>query len=532
MCPSVDTEIPNEELQNVQENAEQLKEVKPQEEAISESNFLTSMLLGSALSSAFLTLAIQSPEGSTLQRYFLGHPIAMTATVLFWFASSILVLKCVWLISQKRQLTILRDEDFSPELPNVSPSENWYKENHAGYVARAWDETLKQLPPTFFNNLFVKRLAEVVHRQSQRGSSKHLADDLRELSNRDADAAHDSYGLVRIISWAIPMLGFLGTVIGITQTLGGLDFSNGTAAVENLKSGLYVAFDTTAVGLVLSVLAIFIQFPIERAEQRLLAVVDSRVGNLVSSHLPNADEGRNETELVSYLIDGVKTAIAESMNQQASLWRETISEADQYWKNTQTSQAAQIKTAIESALTPAIVQFSDGATQAFRAFTDGLENHSRSMANNSDRFEQNAQQLFQSSHQDLTDQLNQSFNVSLERQEQILDDAINSIQQLHQAWSSSIVSLQSAANESEVNRQREHERTARDHTESLLLLQKSLDANLTQLSASNNAIKHQLSNDLSSNLTEAMRYLARSVDQLSKQLSDDQGRNRSVRPAA
>jgi len=122
--------------------------------------------------------------------------------------------------------------------------------------------------------------------------------------------------------------------------------------------------------------------------------------------------------------------------------------------------------------------------------------------------------------------------VSLERQEQILDDAINSIQQLHQAWSSSIVSLQSAANESEVNRQREHERTARDHTESLLLLQKSLDANLTQLSASNNAIKHQLSNDLSSNLTEAMRYLARSVDQLSKQLSDDQGRNRSVRPAA
>ena len=81
---------------------------------------------------------------------------------------------------------------------------------------------------------------------AQRGTTRHLADDLRELSGRDADAAHDSLGLVRIIVWAIPMLGFLGTVIGITQTLGGLDFSNGAAAVDNLKSGLYVAFDTTA----------------------------------------------------------------------------------------------------------------------------------------------------------------------------------------------------------------------------------------------------------------------------------------------
>lgn len=532
MFRSVETERLNEESNNIQNNPDQAKQKKLQYEATSESTFLTALLLGSALSSAFLTIASLSPEGSALQRYFLGHPIAMTATVLFWFAFSVLMLKSLWLISQKRQFTILRDDDLSPEILNRSPSEIWHNENHAGYVASAWIETLEQLPSTLTNNLFIQRLVEVVHRQSQRGSSKLLADDLRELSHRDADAAHDSYGLVRIISWAIPMLGFLGTVIGITQTLGGLDFSNGTAAVENLKSGLYVAFDTTAVGLVLSVLAIFIQFPIERAEQRFLAKVDARVGNLVSSHLPNSDESRDQSEVISYLINGVKTAIAESMNQQVSLWRETISEADQHWKNTQTSHADQIGNAIQSALSPMITQFSDGATKAFRAFSEGLEVHSKNIGDASERFEKNTQQLFLASHQDMAEQLAQSFSLSHERQEHIFNEALNRLHELNQSWSSSVDSLQSATNAAEAIHQREQEKTTREHTESLLLLQETLSANLTQISESNKAIEHQLSNDLSANLTEAMRYLARSVDQLSKQLSDQQDRNRSVRPAA
>ncbi len=161
----------------------------------------------------------------------------------------------------------------------------------------SWRTEIANLQLEVRNSHLVQRLEELLTRQTQRGSSKHLADDLRELSARDADAAHDSLGLVRIIIWAIPMLGFLGTVIGITQTLGGLDFSNGTAAVDSLKGGLYVAFDTTALGLVLSVIAIFLQFPVERGEQRLLAAIDARVGHLVSATLPSDDASDNQTVL-------------------------------------------------------------------------------------------------------------------------------------------------------------------------------------------------------------------------------------------
>ena len=141
----------------------------------------------------------------------------MTATILFWFAFAILTSKWLWLSGQKRQCETLRDEDLAPNHSGSTPAEIWHAENNLQQAASHWTSSLEQLPRSLDGNHLVKRLKEIVHRQSQRGSSKLLADDLREISNRDADAAHDSYGLVRIISWAIPMLGVLGTVIGITQ---------------------------------------------------------------------------------------------------------------------------------------------------------------------------------------------------------------------------------------------------------------------------------------------------------------------------
>jgi biopolymer transport protein ExbB/TolQ len=224
-------------------------------------NPILATVLGAILAICFYCV-VYAAAWAPLQRYFLGHPVAVAATVLFCFAVAVLIAKWLGVVAQSNQLAAIRDEDLVPPAAESTPAEQWLQQNDAGHVARQWLAEIARLPSQTLHSHLVVRLRELLTRQSQRGSTKHLADDLRELSARDADAAHDSLGLVRIIIWAIPMLGFLGTVIGITQTLGGLDFSNGTAAVQNLKTGLYVAFDTTALGLVLSVAAIFLQFPI------------------------------------------------------------------------------------------------------------------------------------------------------------------------------------------------------------------------------------------------------------------------------
>jgi len=57
--------------------------------------------------------------------------------------------------------------------------------------------------------------------------------------------------------WVMPLLGFVGTVVGITQAIGGLEEAVGAAGsptgggLENVLGGLRFAFDTTFMGLVL-----------------------------------------------------------------------------------------------------------------------------------------------------------------------------------------------------------------------------------------------------------------------------------------
>lgn len=323
---------------------------------------LTPLAIGLAGGCVFYAVVL-TVDWAPLNRYFLGHPVAVAATMLFTVAISILAFMTLDTASQQRSLRLLRDADLMPppmgDDGSVSPVQRWQNDNDAGHAARLWRSALSALPASTRESSLVRRLDEVLTRQSHRTTTTELPEDLRELSVRDADAAHDSLGLIRIIVWAIPMLGFLGTVIGITQTLGGLDFTDGTAAVDRLKSGLYVAFDTTALGLVLSVVAIFLQFPVERGLQSLLVDIDERVRNLVSLGLPADNPADNQTAMITHLCSGIETAVAESLATQAKLWRETIEEAQEAWRSQHNEGAEQFRQLLQSAMKPALTHHAD-----------------------------------------------------------------------------------------------------------------------------------------------------------------------------
>jgi len=323
---------------------------------------LIPLVIGLAVGGIFYAVVL-TVHWAPLDRYFLGHPVAVAATMLFAVALSILAFMSLDTSSQQRSMRLLRDTDLmpppAPEQGALTPAQAWQRENDAGHAARLWRSSLGRLPGSTRASALVRRLDEVLTRQSHRTTTNELPEDLRELSIRDADAAHDSLGLIRIIVWAIPMLGFLGTVIGITQTLGGLDFTDGTAAVDRLKSGLYVAFDTTALGLVLSVVAIFLQFPVERGQQSLLVDIDARVRDLVSIGLPADNPSDDQTAMITRLCSGIETAVAESLSTQAKLWRETIEEAQSAWKSQHHETADQFRELLQSAMKPALMNHAD-----------------------------------------------------------------------------------------------------------------------------------------------------------------------------
>ena len=121
---------------------------------------------------------------------------------------------------------------------------------------------------------------------------------LERSADNDADlyelAVQQSYSLPKVLLWAIPLLGFIGTVLGMSNAVGSFDQVLGNADnVEGLKngltqvtSGLGTAFDTTYLALVISVIFAFPLNSVERREERLLNQIDGFVREAVMALSP------------------------------------------------------------------------------------------------------------------------------------------------------------------------------------------------------------------------------------------------------
>ena len=486
---------------------------------------LFSMATGVVLAICFYAIVWFIPW-APLQRYFLGHPVAAAATVLFWVAVAVLLGKWLGVIDQSNRLSAIRDGDLKPVDAESTPAAKWLQENDAGHVAKQWLSDLAKLPAASRESRLVQRLEELLTRQSQRGTAKHLADDLRELSGRDADVAHDSLGLVRIIIWAIPMLGFLGTVIGITQTLGGLDFSNGTAAVENLKSGLYVAFDTTALGLVLSVVAIFLQFPVERSEQRLLSNIDNRVGHLVSECLPSDEASDNQTVLIADLCKGVQAAVAESLDNQARLWRETIDEAQRQWQTAHDHNTNRLAEAFEQTLVPALLQHSESIADSSQVARGQLsaecERYQTTLSETCHRLESAVDAVSETLGVALENSLGRLLREHADTFETASTHSAERIDRVWDQWQESIDYHSGALVSQQQALIRQFETLTETHhrADSILALQQTLDDSIAQLEDTNQAIDNSIQAAAGTGMSDAMRILARAVDVLSARLAD------------
>ena len=93
------------------------------------------------------------------------------------------------------------------------------------------------------------------------------------------------YSMVRYVVWAIPTLGFIGTVIGISLALafaGQVDVQDPTLLAE-LTKRLAVAFNTTLLALVMAAVLVLIQHIVQaREEGALNAVGQYCLDNLIN----------------------------------------------------------------------------------------------------------------------------------------------------------------------------------------------------------------------------------------------------------
>ncbi len=104
----------------------------------------------------------------------------------------------------------------------------------------------------------------------------------------------ESWLIPRYISWAVPILGFIGTVLGISLAADGIRrIIASDAGLASLSSDLDaaiaplgIAFDTTLIALSLSVVLMLVLALVQRSEERLLANLERRLQETLPETLP------------------------------------------------------------------------------------------------------------------------------------------------------------------------------------------------------------------------------------------------------
>ncbi|MFM7292318.1 MAG: MotA/TolQ/ExbB proton channel family protein [Planctomycetia bacterium] len=269
------------------------------------------LLWGGAIAFCFFALIHGGVvTDATVVRYLAGHWVEYVEVVMFCVGLASLVLMAADFAKQRRHV----DRSWLEPIP-----EGGQNPADAAALAEGLDAAAGEAGQAASGYL-VRRLREALDLVVRTGSADKLEDHLKYLSDLDAARAAQGYGLVRFVIWAIPIMGFLGTVIGITVAIACLS----PTQLENISgvvAGLGTAFDTTATALGLSMVLMFMQFIIDRYEQALLGEVDAAAWAALAGRFQSLAGDGGATLAVARLSDTVSRSSAKLIEAQEQSWR-------------------------------------------------------------------------------------------------------------------------------------------------------------------------------------------------------------------
>ena len=231
-------------------------------------DFLKACLIGTGITILWLVCMIPEPIRGTIGAIFLDRGwVDYMETWFFFWGLTILYFKWVK-IQHQEKATLL----------NLFPS-NLGDEVNSSTVG-AFIDNIYEMPAVMRDSIIVNRIRKALELFEIRNSKSEVEALLNSASTVDSNRSAGSYSLVKVFLWAIPILGFIGTVLGLSQAVGSLsiDTSNPEAlkgAISNLTGGLGVAFDTTLLGLVLSMILSFPLAAVQKKEDETLTLIDA-----------------------------------------------------------------------------------------------------------------------------------------------------------------------------------------------------------------------------------------------------------------
>lgn len=167
--------------------------------------------------------------------------------------------------------------------------------------------------PMYAQSIALSRMDRILAMWLEQKDVARISNWASAESSRDTSASDSSYALARVLIWAIPILGFIGTVQGLGSAVSGFSqFLAGAAELSQIKDaiarvtiGLGVAFDTTFLALILVTFLMFPLSTVQRREENLFVEIDIYLDDNVISRFPSPE---SKPIVIENLEDSIEAA--------------------------------------------------------------------------------------------------------------------------------------------------------------------------------------------------------------------------------
>ena len=143
---------------------------------------------------------------------------------------------------------------------------------------------LETLPLYQQHALLPRSLLGALRRFAVTGNIQDVSNTAKEACDAEADRLESELSMVRYIAWAIPSIGFIGTVRGIGEAL-----AQAHKAVEGDIAGvtqsLGVAFNSTFIALLISIVLMFLVHQLQLNQERLVLDTEDYLDRYLIEHL-------------------------------------------------------------------------------------------------------------------------------------------------------------------------------------------------------------------------------------------------------
>ncbi len=257
--------------------------------ASSDVSLVLSFLIGASAALVWYAATFPIQDTAFGQLFWQRGPVPFPTTFLMFWAIAILALK--WLNLKKQKDAMLLD---------VLPTEV-SAEITVGSIDR-FIEHINQLPGASSDTFLINRVVRGIEHFRVRKSAAETVTMMESQSAIDANNVAGSYTILKVFIWSLPILGFIGTVMGVSSAVASLasSLSDGGSmdamkvALQDVFGGLGTAFDTTLLALIMSMLVKIPASALQKSEEDLITSVDEYCNENLLRRLNDGREGGAE----------------------------------------------------------------------------------------------------------------------------------------------------------------------------------------------------------------------------------------------